>query len=319
MKHNLSEHTKCPAKIRIGTRASKLAVAQATEVKNRLLGAFSELTQNQIEIVKIVTTGDREQDVSLAEIGGKGLFTKEIEDGLNDGSIDIAVHSMKDMPAELPEGMKIDCILEREDPRDAFISLKVQDVAGLPQGAVIGTSSIRRQSQILAHRPDLKVVPFRGNVQTRLKKLEDGEVDATFLAVAGLKRLDMPDAITAVMDEKVMLPAVAQGAIGVEYLKSNTHLVGVLNAINHEASRVCVMAERAFLTALGGDCTTPMGCLATLDEEKQVIHLRALLAAEDGKTILFAERKGAVLEAEALGADAGAQLKQEGKDILTWG
>ncbi|NDF11832.1 MAG: hydroxymethylbilane synthase [Proteobacteria bacterium] len=313
---NTSHGGNCPAKIRIGTRASRLAVAQAQEVKNRLLGAFPELTQTQIEIIKIETTGDRIQDRHLAEIGGKGLFTKEIEEGLQSGAIDIAVHSMKDMPAEFPEGLIIPCILEREDARDAFLSHKVKNCMELPKGAVVGTSSVRRQSQLLSARPDLKVVQFRGNVITRLEKLKRGDVDATFLAVAGLKRIEMADAITSVVDPKTMIPAVAQGAIGVECLSKHGHLLKVLDKINHAPSFDRVTAERAFLQELGGSCTTPMGCLAEIQGNTMTIH--AMVAAVDGSEIHRAVRSGKVSDAIAMGRDLGQELKKKGGHVLTW-
>ncbi len=307
----------CPAQIRIGTRGSNLAVAQATEVKNRLLGAYPELTQSQIEIIKITTTGDKIQDRHLAEIGGKGLFTKELEEQLHSGEIDIAVHSMKDMPAELPEGMVIDCILEREDPREAFLSPVAATIDALPKDATIGTSSVRRQAQLLSLRPDLTIMPFRGNVLTRLRKLEEGVVDATLLAVAGLKRLDLTQRITCCVPPDTMLPAVAQGAIGVECLESNTHILRVLANIDHEPSHVCVRAERAFLTAMGGSCTTPIGCLAELSDTG-TLSLRAMIAATDGSVCYTATREGTAEDAATLGTDAGEELHHKGKDILEW-
>ena len=306
----------CPALIKIGTRASRLAVAQANEVKNRLLGAFPELTQDQIEIVKITTTGDKQQDKNLAEIGGKGLFTKEIEEALFEEKIDIAVHSMKDMPDKLPEGLIIECVLEREDPLDAFLSKKCKTLEELPNGAILGTSSIRRQSQILAVRPDLKIVPFRGNVVTRLEKLDKGEVDATLLAVAGLKRIDMQKRISSVIPSEIILPAVAQGAIGVECLEKNEHIRIVLEKINHPLSLMRVNCERSFLQSLGGSCTTPIGALAEISGEK--ISLRTLIASPEGKEIYKAERTGALDDAEKIGKDAGKELKSKGGHILTW-
>lgn len=310
---------RCPAHIRIGTRASRLAVAQAQEVKNRLLGAFpDQLTQHQIEIIKIITTGDRIQDRHLAAIGGKGLFTKEIEEGLSSGRIDLAVHSMKDMTAEVPEGLFIPCVLEREDPRDAFISMKYKTIKELPKGAVVGTSSVRRQAQILAVRPDVNIVPLRGNVLTRLEKLEKGVVDATFLAVAGLNRLDMADRITMAMDTSIMLPAVAQGAIGIEVHKDNHHIQQVISEINHEPSFLCVSAERAFLKELGGSCATPMGCLAMLSADKKTLELTAMVAAVDGTITHYTTRHGKAQDAEAMGKDAGVELKAKGAAFLEW-
>ncbi len=306
--------TKCPARVRIGTRRSELAVAQSMEVKNRLLGAFPELTQRQIEIVKIQTTGDRIQDRHLAEIGGKGLFTREIEEALFEERIDIAVHSMKDMTDELPAGLVINCILEREDPRDAFISGKASSLEELPKGASVGTSSMRRQSQILRVRPDLKIVPMRGNVGTRLKKLKMGEADSTILAVSGLKRVDMTDRITAVIDDGVMLPAVGQGAIGVECVEKNEHIVEVLSHINHLRSNICIIAEREFLKKLGGSCTTPIAGLAEL--EGDVLNFRGLVASPDGSDIYSVERRGKQEDASDLGKDAGEEVLKNAGHLL---
>jgi len=306
---------KCPAVIRIGTRKSALAVAQATEVKNRLLGAFPEITQDQIILVKMDTTGDQIQDRHLAEIGGKGLFTKEIEEALAAGEIDMAVHSMKDMPDTLPEGQCIECILEREDPRDAFLSTKAKSIEDLPEGAVIGTSSVRRQSQLLKIRPDLKMVQFRGNVNTRLKKLENGDVDATLLAVAGLKRIDLASKITSELSPDVMLPAVAQGAIGVECLEDNEHILRVLEVINHQDSKYRVTAERGFLKALNGSCSTPIAALADFKEDG-TLHLKTMLASVDGKIAHFAEREGDAEDAEAMGIDAGKEVLSKGKELI---
>jgi len=305
----------CPAKIRIGTRKSRLAVAQALEVKNRLLGAFPELTQEQVEIVKMTTTGDEIQDRHLAEIGGKGLFTKEIEEALFRGEVDMAVHSMKDMPDTLPDGLVINCILEREDPRDALISRKVGSIEKLPQGAVIGTSSVRRQSQLLAIRPDLKIVQFRGNVITRLEKLDRGDVDATILAAAGLRRLEMEKEITDTISTDVMLPAVSQGAIGVECLADNKHMLEVLSHINHAPSNTRVSAERGFLKALNGSCSTPIGAYADFRHNGD-LYLRCMLSSVDGKVIYRAERSGKPDVAEEMGFDAGREILAKGGDLI---
>lgn len=306
---------RCPAHIRIGTRGSALAVAQAMEVKNRLLGAFpDELTQSQIEIVKIMTTGDRIQDRHLADIGGKGLFTKEIEEALFKGAIDMAVHSMKDMPDKLPPGLIIDCIIEREDPRDAFISKNAKNLMDLKKGAVVGTSSMRRQSQILKLRPDLKIVQFRGNVITRLEKLARGDVDATILAAAGLKRIGMEEKITAIIPTDVMLPAVAQGAIGVECLEQNEHILRVLDEINHEESRIQVTAEREFLKVLEGSCSTPIGGLAELRSGK--LYFKGMVASPDGSEMHFTKKEGRPEDAEKIGREAGEEMLQKGGALL---
>lgn len=306
----------CPAEIRIGTRGSALAVAQAEEVKRRILNAFPEqLDANRIHIKKIMTTGDRIQDKSLTEIGGKGLFTKEIEEALFAGTVDIAVHSMKDMTDVLPDGLTINCILEREDPRDAFISPIAKTIADLPSGAVVGTSSVRRQAQLLTLRPDVKVVPFRGNVQTRLRKLTEGQVDATFLAVAGLRRVGQGDEITSIIDTDAMLPAVAQGAIGIESLTDNIHIHRVLQAINHAQSQVRVEAERAFLKALGGSCSTPIAGLAEFDCDGG-IFFRGLVASPDGQELHRRECSGSAETIVSRAREVGEALFKQAGHLL---
>ncbi len=303
-----------PERIRIGTRRSPLAIAQASEVKARLLEAFPDLQESQVELVKIQTTGDRMKRQPLAEIGGKGLFTKEIEEALLERAIDIAVHSMKDMPDRLPEGLQIACVLEREDPRDAFLSPKAERVEALPEGAVVATSSLRRQSQLLALRPDLRMVPFRGNVHTRLARLQTGEMDATLLAVAGLKRLQQSQAITAIFPTDQMLPAVAQGAIGVECLMGHAPFDALLQHINHVDSWACVQLERAFLATLAGSCSTPIAGLATLKAGH--LHFQGLVASPDGKELHRVAIHGPKEEACALGRDAGTQMLALARHLL---
>jgi hydroxymethylbilane synthase len=287
-----------------------LALAQANEVCARLGAAHLELAaEGAVEIVVIKTTGDRIQDRTLAEIGGKGLFTKEIEDALLAGRIDAAVHSMKDVPTWLPEGLEISAILPREDPRDAIFSTGGQDLAGLPTGSVVGTASLRRQAQVLLARPDLKVVPFRGNVQTRLRKLAEGQVDATLLAMAGLKRLDKAGEVSAVLAPEVMLPAVAQGAIGLEIRADDGATRGTLAALDDRDSAVRVAAERACLAVLDGSCRTPIAAFAEFEAGGASLRLRALVALPDGSQAHRAERRGSPGEAAALGRDAGAELR----------
>jgi hydroxymethylbilane synthase len=287
-----------------------LALAQANEVCARLGAAHLELAaEGAVEIVVIKTTGDRIQDRTLAEIGGKGLFTKEIEDALLAGRIDAAVHSMKDVPTWLPEGLEISAILPREDPRDAIFSTGGQDLAGLPTGSVVGTASLRRQAQVLLARPDLKVVPFRGNVQTRLRKLAEGQVDATLLAMAGLKRLDKAGEVSAVLAPEVMLPAVAQGAIGLEIRADDGATRGTLAALDDPDSAVRVTAERACLAVLDGSCRTPIAAFAEFEAGGASLRLRALVALPDGSQAHRAERRGSPGEAAALGRDAGAELR----------
>jgi hydroxymethylbilane synthase len=259
--------------------------------------------------VVIKTTGDAIQDRTLAEIGGKGLFTKEIEDALLAGRIDAAVHSMKDVPTWLPEGLEISTILPREDPRDAIFSTGGQDLAGLPAGSVVGTASLRRQAQVLLARPDLTVVPLRGNVQTRLRKLAEGQVDATLLAMAGLKRLDKAGEVSAVLAPEVMLPAVAQGAIGLEIRADDEATRGTLAALDDRDSAVRVAAERACLAVLDGSCRTPIAAFAELEAGGASLRLRALVALPDGSQAHRAERRGSPGEAAALGRDAGAELR----------
>ena len=291
--------------LKIGTRGSPLALAQAEEVRDRLLAQHEGIT---VEIVVIRTTGDRVQDRTLAEIGGKGLFTKEIEEALFDGGIDIAVHSMKDVETVLPDGLGISTLLPREDPRDAFISNKADSLAALPAGSVFGTASLRRQAQIRMIRPDLEVRPFRGNVNTRLRKLNDGEADATMLAYSGLRRLDMADVATCVMDPDDMLPAVAQGAIGIEGRNDDVDTLELLSAIHDLDTAYQVDAERALLAALDGSCRTPIAALAELTGGTG-LRLRGLVARPDGSQSHTVLREGSVLDAAALGGDAGEELR----------
>ncbi|MBT3788794.1 MAG: hydroxymethylbilane synthase [Alphaproteobacteria bacterium] len=302
--------------MRIGTRGSPLALAQAHETRDLLIAAHDDLGIDDVEIVVISTKGDRVLDRALSEIGGKGLFTEEIETGLADGSIDIAVHSMKDMPTELPDGLIIPCLLPREDVRDVFISNKASRLQDLPQGAVIGSASLRRQAQIKFQRPDLQVVTFRGNVQSRLRKLEEDVVDATLLAQAGLNRLDMAHVATETLSVEQMLPAVAQGAIGIECRDGDTRVLAYLTPLACADTMACVTAERAVLAALDGSCRTPIAALATLQDGR--ISLRAKVLRPDGSEALETTREGDVADARALGQDAGDELKQKaGPDFMT--
>jgi len=286
----------------IGTRGSPLALAQAYETRARLMAAF-DLPEGAFEIVVIKTTGDDrsmiDADRPLKEIGNKGLFTKEIEDAMLDGRIDIAVHSMKDMPVAQPDGLVLDCYLPREDVRDAFVSLKDGGLAALPEGAVVGTSSLRRKAQLLNRRPDLKIVEFRGNVQTRLKKLGDGVADATFLAMAGLNRLNMIDVPRVAIEVEEMLPAVAQGAIGIERRVDDERAATMLAAIHHTPTGQRLAAERAFLAALDGSCETPIGGLAELQGD--TLRLRGEILRIDGSQSLSDEVSGPISEGPALG------------------
>ena len=293
--------------LRLGTRGSDLALAQAREVRRRLAAAHAELqAEEAVEIVVIKTTGDKVQDRTLAEIGGKGLFTKEIEEALLEGRIDAAVHSMKDVPTWLPDGLAIDAILPREDPRDAFFSLKGDSLSALPAGALVGTASLRRQAQVLLQRPDLRVAPLRGNVSTRLRKLADGEVDATLLAIAGLKRLGLEERITGLLAPEVMLPAVAQGAIGLEVRRDDSRSRDRLAPLNDPASAQRVAAERACLAVLAG---TPIAALAEMEDEGDGLYLRGLVVMPDGSQAQRAELRGAAGDAAALGREIGGQLR----------
>ena len=297
-----------PPLLRLGTRGSDLALAQANEVRRRLGAAHEALrAPDAVEILVIKTTGDRVQDRPLSEIGGKGLFTKEIEEALLDGRIDAAVHSMKDLPTWLPDGLEIGAILPREDARDAFFSDKGGDLAALPAGALLGTASLRRQAQVLALRPDLVVKPLRGNVPTRLRRLAEGQVDATILALAGMKRLGMEQHITSIIPIEVMLPAVAQGAIGLELRRGDDKTRAWLAPIDDRASQRRVTAERACLEVLDGSCRTPIAAYAELAGE--TLTLRGLVALPDGSRLHRAEFSGPAADAALLGRAVGNALR----------
>lgn len=291
--------------IRIGTRGSALALAQAYEVRQRLMAAHN-MPEGAFEIVIIKTTGDMILDRPLSEAGGKGLFTKEIEEALLSREIDLAVHSMKDMQTVLPDGLEIGAILPREDVRDAFVSLKYKSLAELPKGARLGTSSLRRQAQIRKIRPDLDVVGFRGNVQTRLNKLRDDVADATLLACAGLRRLGLADKITAPVAASDMLPAVAQGAIGIEIRARDPETAKHIAPLNDAGSAICVTAERAYLARLEGSCRTPIAGHATL--ENGTLRLTGEILTPDGSSSLSASQTGKPEDAEALGRRVAEEL-----------
>lgn len=303
--------------MRIGTRGSPLALAQAHETRDRLATAFA-LPTEAFEIVVIRTTGDRITDRPLGELGGKGLFTREIEEALATGDIDIAVHSMKDMPVAQPGGLCIDCFLPREDPRDAFVAPGGGRLADLPRGARVGTSSLRRRAQLLNRRPDLWVVEFRGNVQTRLGKLAEGVASATFLAMAGLNRLGLGAIPATPIDPSEMLPAVAQGAIGVERRQADGRAAAMLAAIHHAPTGDRIAAERAFLAALDGSCQTPIAGLAEITGE--TLSLRGEILAPDGSRAYSGRRSGRVSEGPDLGRDlARALLAEAGPGLFSGG
>jgi len=296
---------------RLGTRGSPLALAQAREVRDRLASAHPALAaEGAVEIVAIKTTGDAVQHRTLADIGGKGLFTKEIEEALRDRRIDAAVHSMKDVPTWLPDGLVIAAVLPREDPRDVLLAPGAVSLAALPADAVVGTASLRRQAQVLLARPDLTVVPLRGNVGTRMGKLRAGEVNATLLALAGLHRLGLAEemaAESAVLGAEEMLPAAAQGAIGVEIRADDARARDLLAALDDAPSALCIAAERACLEVLDGSCRTPIAALAEIAGNE--MRLRALVAQPDGSGAHRAERCGAAADAAALGRAVGSELR----------
>jgi len=309
------------APLKIGTRGSPLALAQAYETRARLAEAF-DLPYEAFEIVVIKTTGDDAaliaKDKPLKELGGKGLFTKEIEEQLLDGSIDIAVHSMKDMPTLQPKGLLLETYLPREDVRDAFVCLKYKSLADVPEGAVMGSSSLRRRAQLAVKRPDLMLAEFRGNVQTRLKKLEEGVADATFLAMAGLTRLGMIGQVPAIPVEVTdMLPAVAQGAIGIERRGDDNRVADMLAAIHHEETGQRLAAERAFLAALDGSCETPLAGLAELDGN--TLRLRGEVLRPDGSEAINDDQSAPLEDGPELGREMAAKLlAQAGKGFFDW-
>ncbi|WIM11514.1 hydroxymethylbilane synthase [Enhydrobacter sp.] len=296
--------------LRLGTRGSKLALTQTGLVRDALAAAVPALAApGAIEIIAIRTTGDAIQDRPLAEAGGKGLFVKEIEEALLTGRIDGAVHSMKDMPTAQPPGLAIAAFLPREDVRDVLIAEGVQRIADLERGAIVGTSALRRKAQLLYRRPDLEIVNFRGNVDTRLAKLKAGAVDATLLALAGLKRLGL--AVGTPIPEEEILPAVGQGAVCIECRADDARTRGWLAAIDHAPTATCVAAEHAMLAVLDGSCRTPIAGHAVLDANG-ALYLRGLIAKPDGSGLVATERRGPASDAGRLGRDAGEELKRRG-------
>ena len=292
--------------LRIGTRGSRLALAQASMVRTRLIAAHG-LAPDRIELKIIRTTGDMIRDRPLAEAGGKGLFTKEIEEALLAGDVDLAVHSAKDMPTVLPARLTIAAVLPREDPRDVFISRKAQTLRALAPGSTVGTASLRRQALVKQARPDLEVVNLRGNVETRLRKLDEGLVDAILLALAGLKRLALAHAATAILAIDEFLPAVGQGIIAIETRGDDAPTRALLEPINAAEDAIALQAERAFLAVLDGSCRTPIAGYAAVQDGR--VRFRGLIARPDGSESFAAAREGAAADATALGADAGRELK----------
>jgi hydroxymethylbilane synthase len=302
------------SQIKIGSRKSKLAIAQAEEVKAALLKNCPKLSADDIELKTFTTTGDKIQSKNLSEVGGKGLFTKEIEEALLAKEIDIAVHSVKDLPADSPKGLVIKAVLKRLDPSDAFISKKHNSLENLPKGTVIGTSSLRRKSLLLNKYPHLKIVNLRGNVNTRLAKLEAGEIEGTILASCGLMRIDMQVEITEKIPYEDMLPAIGQGAICAECREDDLEVIELLKKINHRESEICINSERAFLSEIDGSCRTPIAALATL--QNQQIHLQTLVADPEGVNIYKLSESCGLDEGERLGRDLALQTKKEAQEIL---
>lgn len=291
--------------IRLGTRGSPLAMAQAEAVGRALIAAHG-LSDADIAIISFTSSGDRLTDRPLSEVGGKGLFTKEIDAALLDGAIDIGVHSSKDVATTMPDGLSLVACLEREDVRDAFLSLNVADIDRLPEGARFGTSSIRRAAQVLRLRPDLDIVPFRGNVQTRLQKLADGVASATLLALAGLNRLGQAHRVTAILDTERFMPAPAQGAIGIAINSEDAEMAALVAKIDHEETRLAITAERAMLGVLDGSCRTPIAALSTVDGGR--LTLRGEILSLDGKQTVSGEVEGDLDAGAALGVELGKKL-----------
>jgi hydroxymethylbilane synthase len=296
--------------LRIGTRGSAMALYQANLVRERLCAAHPGLAGPRMIALEVIrTTGDRVQNRLLAEIGGKGLFTKEIEQALIDRRIDLAVHSLKDMETFLPPGLVIACVLPRDDPRDALVTRDGVTLAALPRSARVGTASLRRKAQLLRYRPDLTAAPIRGNVDTRIAKLAAEEVDGLLVALSGLQRLGKADAASDILSVDLMLPAVGQGALAIETRADDDELRALLMPLHDPASGACVGAERAMLAALDGSCHTPIAGLATLTEGR--LHLRGLLLTEDGSAERRANGDGAIADAEALGREIGERLRRD--------
>jgi hydroxymethylbilane synthase len=308
---SMAQSTAKSSVLRIGSRGSPLALVQAREVQSRLAAACG-LDFTDIEITIIRTTGDAIQDRPLAEAGGKGLFTKEIEEALLSGAIDLAVHSSKDMTTALPAGLALSAFLPREDARDAFISHEAQSLHDLPAGAAVGTASLRRAALVKRLRPDLVIVPLRGNVETRLRKIEEGAADATLLAVAGLKRLGLLSAATALLDLDEFLPAVGQGAIGIETRVDDVKTLALVGKIGDADTATALATERAFLTVLDGSCRTPIGGHARVNAG--TVRFRGIIVKPDGSEAFEVSREGPHAQAAELGADAGRELKGRASD-----
>ena len=295
--------------LKIATRKSPLALWQAEFVKSKLLEYHSDL---QVELIGMTTKGDKILDTPLAKVGGKGLFVKELELSILEGAADIAVHSMKDVPMEFPPGLQLGIVCQREDPTDALVSNEYANLAELPNNAIIGTSSLRRQCQIRAAYPTLQIKELRGNVNTRLSKLDNQEYDGIILATAGLLRLEMQNRITQRLPMDISLPAGGQGAVGIECRRDDEHVMRLLAPLHHEASAVCVLAERALNRYLEGGCQVPIACFAVLSGNGRTLHLRGLVGSVDGTEILCAEMEGPADEPDKLGVEVAEQLLMQG-------
>jgi hydroxymethylbilane synthase len=297
--------------LRIATRESELALWQARFVAERLEQCHPDL---KTELVPMTTRGDQLLDRPLAQIGGKGLFLKELEQALIEGRADIAVHSMKDVPADMPDGLEVPVVLERHDPRDAFVSHNYGSLEDMPEGALVGTSSLRRQSQVMRRHPRLRVEPLRGNVQTRLRKLDEGQFDAILLACAGLDRLELSDRVRQRLSPETSLPAVAQGAIGIECRCQDTEVRSLIDPLNHATTAIAVSAERGFSAELGGSCQVPLGAYATTEEGQ--VNLTGMVAMPDGSELILDQQQGPASQAEALGRELARTLIAQGANRI---
>lgn len=309
--NQVAQTTTAPKKLVIASRESALAMWQAEHIRDRLRALYP---QTDVSILGMTTQGDQILDVTLSKIGGKGLFVKELETALENGSADIAVHSLKDVPMHLPEGFVLACIGKREDPRDAFVSNHHANLEALPVGSIVGTSSLRRESQLRARFPHLKIEPLRGNVQTRLRKLDEGQYAAIILAAAGLKRLGLGDRIRAFISSEDSLPAVGQGALGIEIRVNRPELEALLQPLHDAETAACVFAERAMSRALAGSCQVPLGGFAEVQGDK--LRMRGFVASPDGSKMLRAEQIGSVKEPEVLGNAIADELLKQGAGAI---
>ncbi len=300
-----------PVRLVIASRESALAMWQAEHIRDRLRALYP---QCEVSILGMTTQGDQILDVTLSKIGGKGLFVKELETALEDGRADLAVHSLKDVPMQLPQGFALAAIGEREDPHDAFVSNKYENLTSLPAGSVVGTSSLRRESQLRARFPHLKIEPLRGNVQTRLRKLDEGQFAAIILAAAGLKRLGLGSRIRGIIASEESLPAVGQGALGIECRADRTDVIACLQPLHHPDTAACVLAERAMSRSLGGSCQVPLGGFAEV--KRGTLHMRGFVASPDGKRMMRAEFSGDIANPEALGIRIADELRAQGAEEI---